>query len=180
MNKENQNVKATSINIVEGIHSALIRRLLSIRKHRPVFVTHEDTNEEKLISMTSGSNETLLEVTSVFPFTLFPSTISLNRQKVTIINRTFFRTANTISMQIEDIFNVDSEVGFFFGSIHLYSKYFVNDAKTINHIWRKDVLKIQRLLQGYLIAQRKEIDCSDIEKDRLVDLLNGLGKAMSK
>jgi len=41
---------------------------------------------------------------------------------------------------------------------------------------RENTLRIQRLIQGYLIARHRKIDCSTIEKKQLVILLNDLGQ----
>lgn len=168
-----------SINIVGAINKALAKRSPIKRQPVPVVLTHKDTSEEKLMDVTTGSHDILFRTNTVFPFTLFPDTISMDRQQMTIIHRPFFLTAVTISVQIDDIFNLESHVGPFFGSVHLYSKYFTDSVRTINYLWRADALKIQRLIQGYMIARDKKIDCSTIEKSQLIILLNDLGQGAS-
>ncbi len=165
-----------SVNIVEAVNRALQKRTLRIRKPVVSVVAPEDTSEEKLMDITTGAQDILIKANSVFPFVLFPDSISLGRQQLTIVHRAFFSTANTISVQIDDILSVESNVGPFFGSLHLFSKYFFNNVKTINFLSRHDVLKIQRLIQGYMIAHHRKIDCSTIEKGQLIILLNSLGQ----
>jgi hypothetical protein len=116
-----------------------------------------------------------MNVSTVFPFKLFPDTVSIDRQKVSIIHRDFFRTANIISVKIGDVLNVESHVGPFLGSIRLYSKYFVDNFHEVHNLTRDDAVKLHKLLQGYMIAHEKEIDCSEIDKEQLVTLLNELG-----
>jgi len=168
-----------SINPVEAIHRAVVRRPLRIRIPRPAALARkqpEITSVEKLVDVTVGSHDILFSANTVFPFTLFPDSISMDRQQLTIVHRDFFSVANTISVRIEDILNVESHVGPFFGSIHIFSKFFTNDLKTISFLTRGDTLRIQRLIQGYLIARHRKIDCSTIEMKQLVILLNDLGQ----
>lgn len=134
---------------------------------------------EELINITQESQEELLKVTTVFPFTLFPDTITIDRQKISIVDKEFFRTANIVSVKIGDVLNIESHVGPFFGSIKLYSKYFVDNFYEVNFLSRSDARAVHRLLQGYIIATEKEIDCSKIDKRQLVILLNELGQPSS-
>jgi hypothetical protein len=49
----------------------------------------------------------------------------------------------------------------------------------VKFLWRDDTVKIQRLLQGFILAHQKGVDCSAIEKDQLIILLNDLGQGVS-
>jgi hypothetical protein len=168
-----------SINAVEAVNRALSKHTFHLRKPRPQVLDHEDTDSEKLIDITAGAHDMLITATTVFPFVLFPDTINIDRQKLTIIHRSFFRVADVISVQIDDIQNVESSVGPFFGSIRLTSRYFINNFQSIKFLQRGDVVKIQRLLQGYMIAHHRKIDCSTIDKAQLIILLNDLGQGSS-
>ncbi len=169
-----------SINMVEAIKTALAKRPLRLRIPKPRALVRKQTNEEKLVDVTVGAHDMLFAASTVFPFVLFPDSISMDRQQLTIVHRSFFSTANTISVRVEDVLNVESNVGPFFGSIHIFSKYFTNDIKTISFLSRANVLSIQRLIQGYMIAHHRKIDCSTIEKDQLIVLLNDLGQGATK
>jgi hypothetical protein len=79
-------------------------------------------------------------------------------------------------VRIGDILYVESSVGPFFGSVHLFSKFFTNDLKSISFLKRSDALSMQRLIQGYTIAHLRGIDCANIEKAQLVTLLDSLGQ----
>jgi len=168
-----------AINPVEAIHAALVRHPVRLRTRRPAIAEQEEpkqTNEEKLVDVTVGAHDILFSAKTVFPFTLFPDNISMDRQQLTIVHRDFFRVANTISVRIEDVLNVESHVGPFFGSIHIFSKFFTNDIKSVSYLTRDSALRIQRLIQGYMIARHRKIDCSTIEKRQLIILLNDLGQ----
>jgi hypothetical protein len=163
------------LNIVQAINKALPTRRLYLKSKKLPLIS-KNTAEEKLMHVTTEAQEDLLTTTTVFPFDLFPDTISLDREKLTIVHRSFFSTSNTICMQIEDILNVKGNVGPFFGNLILSTRYFNNSTQTIKFLRRRDVLKFQRLIQGSIISHHREIDCSDIESEQLVALLSDLGQ----
>ena len=165
------------INPVNAINRALVKHPLEIKKPRRRFpLIRRETNEEKLIDATVGAHDILFSANTVFPFVLFPDTISMDREQLTIVHRAFFQTANTISVRINDILNIESNVGPFFGSVHLFSKFFTNDLKSIHFLTRGDALRIQRLIQGYAIAHHRKIDCANIERRQLIAMLDSLGQ----
>jgi len=137
------------------------------------------TATEQLMDITTGAQESFFEAKTIFPFVLFPDTISLDRQKLTIIHRDFFRSARIASSQVKDIMNVEASIGPLFGSLTLTSKHFLNNTQTINFLKREDIVKAQRLIQGFMIAYRAHIDIDNIDKEQLTVLLNDLGRSNS-
>jgi hypothetical protein len=164
------------VDIVQAINKALPQRRLYLSNKRLSNLS-EITAEEKLMNVTTEAQEDLLTARTVFPFNLFPHTISLDREKLTIVHRSFFSTSNTISMQIGDILNVKGDVGPFFGNLVLSTRFFSNSTQTIKFLRRHDVLKLQRVIQGSIISHNRNIDCSDIEGEQLVALLTDLGQS---
>ncbi|HEY5549805.1 MAG TPA: hypothetical protein VIK37_01210 [Candidatus Saccharimonadales bacterium] len=150
---------------------------LRVKKDQDLVFTSAETESEKLINITDGARDNLITANTVFPFVLFTDTVSIDRQKLTIVHRSFFRTSSTISVQIDDVQIAKVDVGPFFGSVHLASKYFVDNIQSINFLKRADAIRIQRLLQGYMIAHHRKIDCASIDNDQLVVLLNDLGQS---
>ena len=71
---------------------------------------------KSLLDITEESQEELISVTTVFPFQLFPDTITVDRQKVSIIRRHFFGVADTAVAKIGDIINVEASTGPCLGS----------------------------------------------------------------
>lgn len=134
---------------------------------------------DTLTELTENSQDILYEATTVFPFTLFPDTISLDREKLTIANRLFWRTANITSTPISEIMTVEANVGPFFGSIHLTFRFFADNQRTVPFLTRSDATNLQRLLHGYIIAHRREIDCTNVDTEDLKKLLSELGQGAS-
>lgn len=125
-------------------------------------------------------SETLITATSVFPLQLFPDTITVDREKMTVINRAFFRVAKVVSVPIQDILSVVENVGPFFGSLQIQTRFFSGKPVTIQYLKRSDTLKVKGILAGYIIATQKEVDCNDIPKDELIAMLYRLGTGASE
>ncbi len=137
------------------------------------------TTMRKLRKAVDRSQDLIAEATTVFPFSLFPDTVTLDREKINIAHRFFFRVAETVSVRIDDILNVTADVGPLFGSLKIATRFF--DARKpycVNYLWRNDALRLKRLLQGYLIARKKNIDCSSLSIEQLRQGLGELGTAV--
>lgn len=133
--------------------------------------------KEKLMQAVGDSRDVIARATTVFPFTLFPDTITIDRNKVSVTHRTFFNVAEVQSFRIEDIFNVTVQLGPFFGGIQLATQFY--DAEkpyTVNMFWRSDALRIKRIIQGYMIALKKKVDTSALSSKELAKALDDLGK----
>src|ERR1700740_1987539 len=66
---------------------------------------------EDLKKIVSQSHEVLLSANTVFPISLFPDTVTVDRTKVTITRRDFFWSSDVMSIRIEDVLNVTATVG---------------------------------------------------------------------
>ncbi|MCA9332083.1 hypothetical protein KC968_04040 [Candidatus Saccharibacteria bacterium] len=143
-----------------------------IHKHKAM-----DESAIALARTINSSHEILATATTVFPFTLFPDTVTLDRAKLTISHREFFWTGEVMSIRIEDILNVTVDAGPFFGSLKIFTRFFsIEKPYTVGFLYRRDAHKIKRILQGYIIALQKNIDCSTLPTKELADMLDDLGK----
>lgn len=132
---------------------------------------------EELVQAIGDSHDILVRAQTVFPMTLFPDTLTVDRSKITITKRDFLQAAEVLSIRIEDVLNITATVRPVFGSIKITTRYFSPDKPyTIDHFWRADALKIKRIVQGYLIARQKDIDCTTLSTAELAKTLDELGK----
>ncbi len=133
--------------------------------------------ERELVEAIGNSRDVLVRATTVFPITLFPDTIAVDRTKLTVTHRDFLRSGEVLSISIEDILNVTAQVGPIFGSVKISTRFFDNTKPyEVDHFWRSDALKIKRIVQGYLIAKQQEVDCSSLSTPELAKMLDRLGK----
>lgn len=122
------------------------------------------------------SQEVLYEATNTFPFILFPDTITIDRVKVTVTRRWFFGSSQVTSIQIQDILNIEANVGPVFGSLKIWTRFFHEEPLIINYLSRKDVSRIKCILQGYVIAMHSEIETSGVPKRELIQMLQHIGE----
>ena len=137
-------------------------------------MTPEEAKKE-LSQAIEGSNDILSSATTVL--SPFPDTMIIDRAKVTITKRTFFRTAQVMSIRIEDVLNAATSVGPFLGTVTVVSRVMNTDqpAVHIGPFWRADAKRLKRVLQGYVIALQRGIDCSALQSSELTKMLEQLG-----
>lgn len=130
----------------------------------------------ELRKIVKKSHQLLATARTVFPMTLFPDSVVVDRTKVTIIERNFFWSANMISFQIEDILNVSASVGPFFGSLTIASRVMSTvDHFHVNYLWRKDAIALKHIIQGYIIAKHSGIATDHLSQNELVAMVSELG-----
>jgi hypothetical protein len=137
--------------------------------------TTPEEHHEELQKAADHAQDILIKAESTFPFVLFPDTITVSRMKVTITRRSFFNVADVISLQIEDILNVEIDAGPFFGSLNIFTRVYGSEPLRITFLARKSAIDVKRILEGYVIARQRDIDTSTIEKHELIALLTKLG-----
>lgn len=131
---------------------------------------------EKLKKIVKQSQEVLASANTVFPVTLFPDTVFVDRTKVTIIRRNFFWSEDVMSIRIQDVLNVSASVGPLFGSLTIVSRVMSTvDHFQINYFWRSDAAHLKHIIQGYVIAQHNKLDTAHLEKGELINTLEELG-----
>jgi len=133
-----------------------------------------EESRQELRQAINGSNQVLATANTVL--SIFPDTMVIDRAKVTIIKRTFFRMADIMSIRIEDILNVTCTVGPVMGTVTLTSRVLNADqTTTIGRFWRADAKRLKRIAQGYVIALQRSIDCSSLGTNELAAMLEKLG-----
>ncbi len=139
-------------------------------------ITTDAERDDKLKKILAESNEVLASANTVFPFSLFPDSVVLDRTKVTITRRNFFFSSEVMSMRIDDILNVTTSVGPFLGSVTLAGRVLSSeDHFTITNFWRNDAIHLKHIIQGYIIARHNNIDCEHLGKEELIATLTRLG-----
>jgi hypothetical protein len=138
-------------------------------------VNHTIDNLKKVVKQ---SREILaLANTVILPMNIFPDTVMVDRTRITIVKRTFFWSADVISISIDDVLNVSTSVGPFFGSVNISSRVMNStDHFQINYFWRKDAMHLKHIIQGYVIAHQNGIATDQLSCDQLIETLLELGK----
>lgn len=133
-------------------------------KHTP---TLSDIAEE--------SGQELLRFRAVFPFDLFPDEIVIDSQSITIVHHLFFLVKQKVICHFDDLAHSEVNVGPLFGSIRIYSKYFVDGEERIGWLSRNAALKLHAIAQGVLIARKEGVSLKSVPKEELMDKLYKIG-----
>jgi hypothetical protein len=128
---------------------------------------------------TSKRPELLIDVQSAFPFTLFPDSINIDRRKITIIHRAFLGKSIVVSVPLADIHRVELSTGPILGSIKIMARFFDDKPLTVNFLKKSDAFLVKRLLDGFIIAIERNIDCSTMPRNELIAMLKGLGQGVA-
>ncbi|MFI5212671.1 MAG: hypothetical protein ACHQTE_01795 [Candidatus Saccharimonadales bacterium] len=140
----------------------------------------EDVNDAiaKLKGIVQRSRETLAGAnTVILPQNLFPDTVTIDRTRITIIKRTFFWSSSVISIGIDDVLNVSTSCGPLFGSLTISSRVMNStDHFQIDYFWRKDVINLKHIIQGYIMARQNNIATDQLTREQLIETLIELGR----
>lgn len=159
------------VNMKRRVEETEIARRKALQKRNA-----ELDSAANLKKIVKQSHEVLASANTVFPITLFPDTVYLDRTKVTIIRRNFFWSSDVMSIRIEDILNVSASVGPLFGSLTVASRVMSTvDHFRIDYFWRNEAIHLKHIIQGYVIAQHNNLDTAHLRKDELVKTLEELG-----
>lgn len=134
--------------------------------------------KQELVKAVGSAHEILCHARSVFPFMLFPDEITIDREQVSITHRNFFKVGEVNSIRVADILNVEANVGPFFGSLQISTRFFTSEKQPYRMKWlsRDDAMRVKRILHGYLVAIKKNIDVSALSTEELAAMLDQLGQ----
>lgn len=143
----------------------------------PIKSLSQEQSRAELAKAIHDSEEVMAEATTVFPLTLFPDTITLDRTKVTVTKRSFFQMAETQSFRVEDILSASCSVGPFFGTVMIISRVTNKDQEiTVGPFKRSEAETMKRIIHGYVITKQRGIDTAQLSTKELVDMLCRLGR----
>lgn len=122
------------------------------------------------------SQEELARFRGVFPFDLFPDEIIINKTNITVIRHYFFFVSQKLICHFDDLVNSHVNVGPFFSSISIISKYFTDGQEDVKWLSRQDGEKVHAVLQGLLLSRKEGVDLKRLPKEEIIDKLIAIGK----
>lgn len=117
----------------------------------------------------------LFEVTTVFPFRLFPARIMITRSKVTIHDSYFFMSKLVHTILVTDIVRVDVEESVLFATISILDKTLNTQELRVDYLWKDDARRVRRIIDGLTLAAREGIDLTQVPDGDLLDKVETLG-----
>lgn len=135
----------------------------------------DEQKKPTLDEVVQESNEVLVKFKGVFPFDPFPDEVIIDKQAITILRHIFFGVTQKITCHFDDLVNSEVNLGPFFGSLNVYSKYFTDGVETVKWFSRGDAAKIHAILQGLLIAKKEGVDLKNMTKEDILQKLYTIG-----
>jgi hypothetical protein len=148
----------------------------------PQAVLKSDQNVEtqKLTDLVSDTSQALFVCHTVFPFDLFPDTVTIDRNKITISKHFFFFQRSIQSIIITDLLTIVVEETLLFASLTIVDRLFHQDTIKVANLKKSDARKIRWLLEGLIIGKKEKIDLTKIPDKELIPKLIEVGKTKSR
>lgn len=135
--------------------------------------TKVEANKQAIQDLVNKSNRILLKISSVFPFQLFPSTIVVEENRITIIRRQLY-SSQVHSVDIKNITNVFLFTGLFFAQLTVVSNTFIRNQIMVPKLHKNEAILMRRLIEGLRLFTSKNIDTSEYEIPELIEKLKQL------
>ncbi len=117
----------------------------------------------------------LCQVESAFPFQVFPDKIIIEKDKVTVVHRTF-AWKNIFPIPIANLNGVNVTRDFLFASLAFELSGFESNPDPVTHIWPAEAAKAKRYILGLINAYKQEIDVMSIPLNELRANLEEIGR----
>jgi hypothetical protein len=129
--------------------------------------TKKEVDRQRMNDLVKKSNRCIITISSLFPWDLFPNTITVEESRVTF---TFcqFLSSQSHSVEIKDISNVFIESSLFFATLQVVSRTYVKNDIKIGHLSRKKAQKVQQVIEGLRTLIENNINTSNYEIDELL------------
>ena len=129
----------------------------------------------KLEELAQIDNKALFSCTTQFPFTIFPTVVTVDRNKVTIRDYFFFISRQIYSLHIQNIMTIAVSEALLFSQIELVHTQFPDEKIKVNYLSKDDARKFQLIVQGLIVADKEGIDMTAIPHSNLIDKLEQVG-----
>lgn len=138
----------------------------------------ETENDKRLNHLISKTKKTLLEISSIFIFDLFPDKLTIDENKVNFIYKEAFWIRSIHSILIENIAYVEVRLSILTGTLIIMdmSNFRVPQTYEIKNLTRKNALRARKLIQGLVHAKKTGIDFNQFDCSELECNLEDLGR----
>ena len=151
-------------------------RLFGNQNYYAIMNALEIDNKEEVKKLAKDTNRTVAKASSVFPFQLFPDTVTVDQNKIDIIHKQFFWSKQVFTIFLEDLTNVAVSTGPFFATLKFEVRGFEENPEPVTFLWNDDAINLHRNIVGLAATRRKEIDISAVPKTIIEKHIPNIGK----
>lgn len=138
----------------------------------------EKSNEDLGIIL-NRAEKILFKANAFFPFDIFPDTITIDANKVNVIQRTFFYSETATSILLKEIMDVRVESALFLARLIIdYGPHPLKVSTVIvPKLHRKDALKAKEIIEGVLVLYRSEnVNTTNLQPEETLEEVKEIGK----
>lgn len=130
-------------------------------------INHLPTTHTHTVQKT---NRSLIAISSVFPWTIFPNTIEVQERQVCVTYRQFM-SQQMHSVDIQDISNVFIHTDLFFATLEIVSRTFIENDIKIGFLQAHEAIRVRRIIEGLRALYAHNIDTSAYSINDLITKL---------
>ena len=132
---------------------------------------------KQLEQLSDITKHIIYKAKTVFPFDLFPNTVILDINKLSINYHGLIRR-DEFPVLIEDVKNIQTYHGLFFSTLRVEIAGYETNPPDLTMLWPEDANRIKRYVLALLEAKKRRIDLTVLDKKSLQNKLEELGKAL--
>lgn len=131
--------------------------------------------EKNLKEFDKKTDTLLYSCKTVFPFTLFRDSVSVDPTKVTIRHHYFFLSSTIETILVKDIRYVHLSTNPFFASLNFEIMSMERNPEPIKFLNRFDAQKIHNIIMGLVAIKKEGITTDGVKKQTLVKRARNIG-----
>lgn len=122
-----------------------------------------EDHTRKFEALVNKSERVLLKISAVFPFDLFPDTVVIDENKLSIIHREFFFSPTILSFTIYDINDVVVESSIFFATLRLLPNGYGENWVQVKYLKKKEAIEAKRIVAGLRVGIKEGVDITKVQ-----------------
>ncbi len=133
--------------------------------------TKIEADRQSVDQLVQSSNRCIFSISSVLPFNFFPTTINVEESRVTFIFRQFL-AQQSHSVDIKDISNVFIESSFFYATLQIVSRTYIQNDIKVGYLSKKKAIKARMIIEGLRTFIGHNLNTSSYHVDELISKID--------
>lgn len=125
------------------------------------------SQRKKAEELAGDTNAVIMRAKGIFPLTLFPDEIIVNKNKVDIIHRHFFFTKTVTSILLADIKTVTVTTGLITSAIYFDIEGYQDDPEAVTHLSRSQAYLVRDTILGMTMLKKEHVNLTDFSTEEL-------------
>lgn len=140
--------------------------------------TYKGTTVAPTLKEVADKNTVVLtSIETIFPFEFFPATITVDLQKVNIVNSLFFFSKQRVSIPISEIFIVECDTNLFFGTLRIKDKRFDQEPISIQFLPKEQAKEVHRIIQGLMAVYDQKLSIEGMSTEEIKVSVEKIGSS---